>query len=121
MDAWKEEVPPVRDPVKEPSSDDRLWALLAHLAPLVGLAIIGPLVIWLIKKDGSPFVDDQGKEALNFQISCLLATLASVATCILAPLAIVAAVGGIVYGVIAGIEANKGTWYRYPYTFRLIK
>jgi uncharacterized protein len=81
---------------------------------------VGPLVIWLIKKDTSPFVDDQAKEALNFQLTCLIASLVTAASCVLAPLAIVLIVGGIVYGVIAGIEANKGNTYRYPYTFRMI-
>jgi uncharacterized Tic20 family protein len=113
-----DELPPVRSPVTD---DDRLWAMLAHLSILIGLTtIVGPLVIWLMKKDKSAFVDDQAKEALNFQLSCLLASLVTAASCLLAPLALVIIVGGIVYGVIAGIEANKGNTYRYPYTFRMI-
>ena len=113
-----DDLPPVRVDV---SDDDRLWATLAHLSILLGLTtIVGPLVIWLIKKDASPFVDDQAKEALNFQLTCLIASLVTAASCVLAPLAIVLIVGGIVYGVIAGIEANKGNSYRYPYTFRMI-
>ena len=113
-----DDLPPVR---VDASDDDRLWATLAHLSILLGLTtVVGPLVIWLIKKDTSPFVDDQAKEALNFQLTCLIASLVTAASCVLAPLAIVLIVGGIVYGVIAGIEANKGNTYRYPYTFRMI-
>ncbi|MCH5377676.1 MAG: DUF4870 domain-containing protein [Planctomycetes bacterium] len=112
------EVPPQR----QVTGDDRMWAALAHLSILIGLtSIVGPLVIWLVKRDTSAFVDDQAKEALNFQLSCLIATLATAASCILSPLALVIIVGGIVYGVLAGVEANKGNWYRYPYTFRMIK
>jgi uncharacterized protein len=113
-----EDLPPVRVAVTD---DDRLWATLAHLSILLGVTtVLGPLVIWLIKKDKSPFVDDQAKEALNFQLSCLLASLVTTASCVLVPLALVVIIGGIVYGVIAGIEANKGNTYRYPYTFRMI-
>jgi uncharacterized Tic20 family protein len=113
-----DDLPPVRVDV---SDDDRLWATLAHLSILLGLTtIVAPLIIWLIKKDTSPFVDDQAKEALNFQLTCLIASLVTAASCVLAPLAIVVIVGGIVYGIIAGIEANKGNTYRYPYTFRMI-
>src|SRR5580698_7378029 len=66
------------------NSDDRMWAMFAHLAgPLTtyllgGMGWIGPLVIWLIKKDSSRFVDDQGKESLNFQINLLVQALIGV-------------------------------------------
>jgi uncharacterized protein len=62
------------------SSDERQWAMFAHLAALAGFVIpfgnlIGPLIVWQIKKNEMPFVDDQGKEALNFQITVCLAVL----------------------------------------------
>jgi uncharacterized Tic20 family protein len=118
----KSEVPPVikdTPPMGEVTSDDRLWALLAHLSYFV-LGIFGPLIIWLVKKEESAFVEDQAKEALNFQLSVLIATLVCGATCILSPLIFVIAIGGIVYTIIAAIESNKGIYYRYPYTFRMI-
>ena len=122
-------VPPVVQPGKTdlgmPTEDERTWGLIAHLSFLaggvVGLPPLGPLVVWMIKKDESPFVGDQAIEALNFQIAVLLVTLVCAVTCVLAPLAIVAAVGGLVYSILAAIEANKGVWYRYPYTMRLVK
>jgi uncharacterized Tic20 family protein len=112
--------PPVQKP--EPadpiiSSDEKILALFAHLSLVIGLGIIVPLIIWLVKREESSFLDDQGKEALNFQLSVLLASLVLSVTCI-GPL--VVAIGGIVYAIIAAIESNKGVRYRYPYTFRMI-
>ena len=108
------------------SADDRSWGMIAHLSPLIagalgGMSFLGPLIVWLVKKDQSPFIDDQGKEALNFQISIMLAVLICAATCIGIVLIPVIAVGAIVYSIIGGLEANKGVYYRYPYTWRLIK
>ena len=109
--------PPAGKDASMPTSDDRLWATLAHLSILV-LSIIGPLIIWLIKKEESRFIDDQAKEALNFQISVLIVSLISTVTCV-GPFVVL--VGGIVFGVLAAMECNKGVYYRYPYTFRLIQ
>lgn len=104
------------------TNDDKTWAMLAHLSGLLasllgGLSFLGPLVIYLIKKDESPFVADQAKEALNFQLAVLIVAVISAITCI-GPL--IVAIGALVYSVIAAMEANKGIAYRYPYTFRLI-
>ncbi|MDQ6646589.1 MAG: DUF4870 domain-containing protein, partial [Pseudomonadota bacterium] len=74
--------PPPRDPAQAglPAPEERQWAMFAHLSALIGLVIplgdiLGPLVIWLIKKDTIPRVDDQGKEALNFNITVAIAAL----------------------------------------------
>jgi uncharacterized Tic20 family protein len=104
----------------QPTPDDKTWAMLAHLSPLVGLGFLGPLIIWLIYKDKSPFVCDQAKEALNFSLAVLIAVLVLCATCIGIIVAPVVSIGAIVYGIMAAIDANKGTWYRYPYTIRMI-
>lgn len=106
-----------------PNADDRTWGMLAHLSGLLasmlgGMSFIGPLVVWLIKKDSSPFMDDQGKEALNFHLACLIVAIVSIVTCI-GPFVVL--IGMVVYSIIGGMEANKGVYYRYPYTFRLIK
>ena len=100
------------------SDDERMWAMFAHLSPFVGLSIFGPLIIWMIKKDESAFVDDQGKEALNFHLSALIAVLATAVTCI-GPF--IVSIIAMVYHIMAAVEANKGVCYRYPYTLRLIK
>lgn len=104
----------------QPTADDKTWAMLAHISPLVGLGFIGPLVVWLIYKDKSPFVADQAKEALNFSLAVLIAVLVLCATCIGIIAAPVVSIGAIVYGIIAAMESNKGVWYRYPYTIRMI-
>lgn len=112
----------------EPTQDDRTWGMLAHLSALVGFigipSFIGPLVVWLIKKDTMPFVNDQGKESLNFQITIFIAlVIAALTICIGIGLILLPAVGivALVFIIIASIAANKGEAYRYPFTLRLIK
>ena len=81
-------------------------------------------IIWLLKKETMPFVDDQAKEALNFQIAVTIALLVSIAigaaTCVGFLLVPVVGIGSLVFAIIAAMEANKGVAYRYPYTIRLI-
>jgi uncharacterized protein len=112
--------PTAQGPYYQPTPEDRTWAMLAHLSPLVGVGFIGPLVIWLIYKDKSPFVADQAKEALNFALAMLIVVLICIATCVGIIVAPVLGIGALVYQIIAAMEANKGVWYRYPYTIRMI-
>ncbi len=108
----------------------RLWGMLCHLTALsmyVGVPfgnIIGPLVIWLIKREEHPFVNDQGRESLNFQISITVYLIASgVLAFVLIgiPLLIALAILNPVLVVIASIRANNGEPYRYPLTIQFIK
>ena len=103
--------------------------MLAHLASLakytaIPLAnILGPLVVWLIKKDEMPFVDDQGKEAINFQISVTIYGLISGAlVCVGIGLIGVIAVliYDMVFTILAAVSAANGKAYRYPLTLRLV-
>ena len=106
-----------------PSKDARTFAMLAHLLGAL-LSFIGPLVIWLIKKDESPFVDDQGKEALNFQITLFIGHIVAGAlwmVCIGVLLTILLSLAQIIFGIIGAVKANNGEWYRYPWALRLIK
>jgi uncharacterized Tic20 family protein len=112
-----------------PTQDERTWGMLAHLTAFSGFliplgSVIAPLIVWLVKRDQSEFVADQGKEALNFNISVVLA---GVVCGILVWIFI-----GILLGValffywlamtiVAGIKASEGIRYRYPFTLRLIK
>ena len=108
--------------------EEKTWGMLAHLTSLSGLIIpfgslLGPLVVWLVKKDTMPFVADQGKEALNFNITVAIAAIVSgVLTLVLIGFLLLAvvAVGWLVLTILATIEANKGVAYRYPFTLRLI-
>jgi len=115
---------------RESNRDARMWAMFCHLAGLSGLIIpavgcvIGPLVVWLIKKEQFPFVEEQGKEALNFQISMLIyGTIAGLLcfACIGFVLAPLVGITDIVFLIIAAIKANDGRHYRYPLTIRFIK
>jgi len=122
--------PPPNEPpmAGAPSAEERQWAMFAHLSALVGViiplgSIIGPLVIWLIKKDTMPFVNDQGKEALNFNITVGIAAVVSWILCFILIgflLLAVLAIGWLVFVIIATIKANEGTTYRYPFTLRLV-
>ena len=107
-----------------PTEDERMWGMLAHLsgliAGIVGLPFLGPLIVWLMKKDESPFVGDQAKEALNFQIAVLIAILICMVTCVGIILLPVVGIGSLIFSILAAVEANKGVMYRYPYTIRLI-
>lgn len=118
-----------------PSSDERTWAMFGHLSAftafLTGIGmVVGPLIIWLIKRDTMPFVADQAKEALNFNITVLLVGVALVLLIILTfgigvliawPVGVVVFIGWVVLTIIATVNANNGTYYRYPWTLRLIK
>jgi uncharacterized Tic20 family protein len=111
------------------SRDERTWAMLAHLCALVGYSVVplgnvvAPLIVWLIRRDQSWFVDDQAKESLNFQISMVIYTLISIPLVLLLIgilLLIILYVFGIVMVIIAAIKANNGVPYRYPLTLRFI-
>jgi uncharacterized protein len=114
-----------------PPPDARQMAMLAHLLGAL-FGFIGPLIIWLTQKDKHPFVDDQGKEAVNFHLFLLLAyvvtsVLWSILMCVtlgfgaLLPIPLVVTVLQIVFGIIACTKANAGEYYRYPLTIRFIQ
>ena len=111
------------------SKDARMWAMFCHLAGLCGYIIpvvgniVGPLVLWQLKKD-EPFVDDQGKEALNFQISMTIYAFISVLLMVLCVgifLLIAVGIANLVFLLIAAVKANDGQRYRYPLAIRFIK
>ena len=107
----------------EANKDACMWGMLAHLLAIF-TCFVGPLVIWLVKKDEHPFVDEQGKEALNFQITMAIAWIVSALltfVCIGAFLGIAVSVVDIIFCIIACIKANGGEAYRYPVSIRFIK
>lgn len=124
--------PEVQGPTAGPpqaSPDERTWGMLSHLSALAGYIIpfgniIGPLVVWLIKKDQMPFVEDQGKEALNFQISVTIYAFVSIVLIfVVVGILLLIAVGifSLVMIIIASIKANSGEAYRYPLCIRFLK
>ncbi len=128
-------LPPVTSPPgRETDRNACMWAMFCHLAGFAGLlpvvpgigCLLGPLVVWLIKKDEYPFVDEQGKEALNFQITMFIYGVVAgllMLLCIGFLLIVAVAVVDIVLVIMAAIKVNDGQHYRYPYPLiiRLIK
>ena len=99
-------------------SDERMWAMLAHIGAIV-IGFIAPLVVMLVQGDKSPFTRRQAVESLNFQISLLIVGIPlTIVTC---GLGAVIFVVGLVFEIIAGIKANNGEDYRYPVNIRLVK
>jgi len=107
-------------------SEERTWGMLCHITALAGYFIpfgniLGPLIVWLVKKEESAFVDDQGKESLNFQLS---ATIYIIVAGILSlfligiPILIGLLIFHLVVIIIATVRSSEGTHYRYPLTIR---
>ena len=123
------------------SAEERQWAMFAHLSALLGGLLtsgwagsigcfLGPLIIWMVKKDTMSFVDDQAKEALNFNITVAIAFFVlflmtvftlGIGIILTGPLFVIVGIAWLVLTVIAGIKANQGERYRYPLTLRLVK
>ena len=118
-------VPPQMDADREA----RRWATICHLSALVGLLgngigfLLAPLIVWLIKRNDHPFLDEQGKEAVNFQITMLLAAVVSGLLMLvfigflLLPIVLVLM---IVFPIVAALRASEGQHYRYPLTIRFL-
>lgn len=103
--------------------DMRMWCMLCHLSALV-LGVIGPLIVWMIKKDEMPEVEQHGKEAVNFQISIIIYMVVSGFLTIvfigifMLPLIVIFNLAMV---IVAGVKANNGEFYRYPATIRFLK
>jgi uncharacterized protein len=127
---------PAGGPGVTTSSDERNWAVAAHLTALIGFAgipsFVGPLIVWLIKRE-QPFVDEHGKEALNFNLSVLIylivggvvLTIVAIVTLglgliILIPALVAVFIAWLVFVIQAAGRASRGELYRYPLTIRLI-
>ena len=115
-----------------PNDEERNLAILAHLSGIAGLALgglvgfLGPLIIYLMKKDASFYVESQAKEALNFQITLLIIAAGCIALVVVScgtlfPLAFVPMVLQVIFAVVAAIAVKDGRPYRYPFNIRLIK
>ena len=135
-------VPPPQPPQFPPSapsdneSQARTWNMLCHLSALAGYVIpfgnvLGPLLVWQIKKSEFPSVEEHGKAALNFQLTVLIALFVGIISAVLLsfvcigflliPVVVLIGLAGLVFAVIAGIKANNGEPYRYPWSLTLVK
>ncbi len=130
--------PPVAPAGPPPyASQTRTWNMLCHLSALAGFIgiplgnVLGPLLVWQVKQNEFPSVDVHGKAALNFQLTVLIAIIVTVAAgfvlaffCVGFLLFFVAAaIGlvGLIFALIAGIKANNGEDYKYPYLIEFVK
>ncbi|MFP8293462.1 DUF4870 domain-containing protein [Pseudomonas aeruginosa] len=112
-----------------PGQEARQWAMFCHFTAFIGLvfpfgSLLGPLIVWQLKRESDPFVDAQGKEALNFQITVALAMFVSFLLMLVVIgffLLGLVCLAALVLTIIAGIKANEGKAYRYPFCLRLIK
>ena len=110
-------------------TQSRTWEVLCHLSAVAGYAIpfghiIGPLVVWLLKRAESPDIDHHGMEAMNFQISMTIYLLLFVPLCFVLigiPFVILIVVLDFIFTVVAAVKASSGQAYRYPLTIRFIK
>jgi uncharacterized Tic20 family protein len=107
----------------------RNTAVAAHLSTFAGLvvpfgSVIGPLAVWLTRRDRDPFIDQAGREALNFGISiAIYGSLVLVAALMLVgiPVLIVGVIAWVVLASLAAVKASQGQSYRYPLTMRLVR
>ncbi len=115
-------------PEGEISADEKTWGMFAHLSGIIagffGFNFLGPLIIWLIKKDASPYVAKQAMHALYFQGALwVLIWISAVLTmvCIGFILLPIVGIGGLVYSIVGTVKANEGLIYEYPVTSKFVK
>lgn len=111
------------------SEEDKSLGMPCHLLGIF-TGILGPLILWLVKKDASPFVGHHGREALNFQITVLLVMLCLGTTTfilmfvfigiVLIPFLFIVPILALVAGILAAVAAQKGEWHRYPCCMRMV-
>jgi uncharacterized protein len=121
--------PAPSQPATSTSSEVRTWCVLCHASALLGLFfhffghLLGPLIVWLIKREMSPEIDANGKESLNFQISMLIYDVIAGILCIVLigiPILIALWILNTVFVIIASVKTSQGEFYRYPLTIRFL-
>ena len=103
--------------------------MICHLSALVGLLgngigfFIGPLVVWLMKREDDPLIEEQGKEAVNFQLTMFLALFVSALLALVLigiPLLIITGLMMVIFPIIAAVKTSNGERYRYPISIRFM-
>ncbi len=122
-------VPQQAPPVAGLSEDDKTMAMLCHLLGIF-TGFLGPLIVWLVKKDQSPYIDHHGRESLNFQLTILLVMLALGSVTfvlmlvlvgfLLVPVLAAIPIVGLILEIIAALAAQRGEWHRYPFCIRMV-
>jgi uncharacterized Tic20 family protein len=94
-----------------------------HVLSLVGFSLIGPLIVWLVKKDESAFINAQGRELLNFQLSFLIYAIVCIPLCFVLigiPLLIIVGLASFILTIIGLVKATEGKIYRFPVTIKML-
>ncbi len=117
------------DQIQALSQDDKNMGIVVHVASFAGYlipfgSILGPLIVWLMKRDEIPFVDECGRNCLNFKISMLIWVMVSfvlmfvgIGFILIGLLAII----DIVLTIIAAMKASEGVCYKYPLSIQFLK
>ena len=137
MSENQSQIPPPVQPPPGPESQARTWNMLCNLSALAGFIgvpfgnILEPLLVWQIKKNEIPSVEIHGKAALNFQLTVLVAVLVALVLGFILSIVCIGflffivgaaiALCGLIFAIVAGIKANDGKDYKYPYSLNLIK
>jgi uncharacterized Tic20 family protein len=111
------QAPPLRP------DEERTWAIVGHLVPLVGLGFIAPLVIWLVFRGRGPYLENQAKESLNFQLTLLIAYIVGGVLSVIGIgliILLAAWIVSLVFGIMAAVAVSKYEWYRYPMSIRMV-
>ena len=124
---------PQQNPGGPLSAEERNWAMACHLAAFSGYLgipfghILGPLIVWIMKRDTSAFINEHGKEAMNYNISitiyftvCFLVGITIIGLLVAIPAAIALGIADIVFRIIAAMKASNGERYSYPMTIRFL-
>ena len=106
--------------------EERTWAILCHVLPLLSLGFIAPLVIWLVFRGRGPFLEHHAKESLNVQLTLLVAGLAAGVLTVVtlgpaSPVLVVLGVAWLVAAILAAVAAGRWEWYRTPAVIRFIR
>lgn len=116
--------------LKPNDPNDKKWGMAIHLSALIGLLlplglVLGPIMVWMLKKNDGEYFDRQGKNAVNFQLTILITAfvfaLLGMMVKPLFALAFVSGLAGILFAVIAGFNVSSNGDYKYPFSFRFIK
>lgn len=121
---------PPTPPAPQPSSDEKQWKVILHLSALAGLVIpscgniVGPLIVWLIKKQDLPVLDTEGRKVLNFQISAtiyiIVSTIIGAFTCFLIFIPLAVVIWWLVYTIIGAIKTSNNEAFEFPLTIKML-
>ena len=106
------------------ASSDKALMILSHLSAILGVGLVLPFIVWLVKRRDPDMVAAHAAEALNFHLSLLFYVVCLIPLCVIfvgIPLLIVIGIASVVLAVIAAVRASDGVLYRYPLTIRLVK